>query len=75
MVAGSEFWISTLFLGFFVLFYIAIFAALVRILHRMGFSGWWSLMIFLWPVGLVLLAFSRWPSVDGCKCPAPRSAS
>ena len=74
MVPGSEFWINSIFLGFFVVFYVLIFVALVRILHRVGFSGWWSLMIFLWPVGLLMLAFSRWPAIDGCKCPVPGSA-
>jgi uncharacterized membrane protein YhaH (DUF805 family) len=75
MVPGSEYWISTIFFGFFLFFYIAIFVALVRILHRMGFSGWWSLMICLWPIGLFMLAFARWPAIDGCKCPVPSSAS
>lgn len=45
-------------------FYIAIFWFLIRILHRLGLSGWWSLFIFLWPIGLGMLAFSRWPAFD-----------
>jgi uncharacterized membrane protein YhaH (DUF805 family) len=44
--------------------YFSIFWFVVRILHRMGFSGWWSLMIFFWPIGLGMLAFSRWPAID-----------
>jgi hypothetical protein len=38
--------------------------ATVKILHRMGFSGWWTLMFGLWPIGLWLLAFNRWPALD-----------
>ncbi len=74
MVPGSDFWIGATGVGLVAVFYILIFFALVRVLHRLGFSGWWSLMIFLWPIGLLMLAFVRWPSVDGCKCPAPGSA-
>jgi uncharacterized membrane protein YhaH (DUF805 family) len=44
--------------------YIPLIWFIVRILRRMGFSGWWSLMLVLWPVGLGLLAFVRWPAVD-----------
>ena len=44
--------------------YGVIFWFIVRILRRMGFSGWWSLMLFIWPVGLGLLAFKRWPAMD-----------
>jgi uncharacterized membrane protein YhaH (DUF805 family) len=44
-----------------------------RILKRTGHSGWWSLMIFIPLVNLVgfwLLAFVKWPAVDG-KSPQP----
>ena len=37
---------------------------LVRILRRMGFSGWWALMIMLWPFGLMILARAKWPAFD-----------
>jgi lipopolysaccharide export LptBFGC system permease protein LptF len=40
-----------------------IFYCLVRILNKAGFSGWWSLMFFLWPVGLAMFAFSDWPAL------------
>jgi hypothetical protein len=39
-----------------------------RIVRRTGLSAWWSLLVFV-PlvnfVGLWLLAFVRWPAVDG----------
>jgi hypothetical protein len=37
----------------------------VRILHRMGLSGWWVLTMGLWPIMLPILATCRWPAVDG----------
>jgi hypothetical protein len=36
----------------------------IRILRRMGLSGWWIFMIFLWPIGLLMLAYSRWPAFE-----------
>lgn len=39
-----------------------------RILKRTGHSGWWSIIIFIPLVNLLgiwLLAFTRWPAVDG----------
>ena len=36
----------------------------IRILRRMGLSGWWIFMIFLWPFGLLMLAYSRWPAFE-----------
>jgi len=38
--------------------------SLVGILRRMGFSAWWLSMIGLWPIGLWMLAYNRWPAVD-----------
>lgn len=41
------------------------FWATVRVLHKMGYSGWWSLLTLLPPLPLVALwivAFSDWPS-------------
>jgi uncharacterized membrane protein YhaH (DUF805 family) len=40
----------------------------IRILHRMGYSGWWVLILLI-PFGgfvaLWILAFSRWPALEG----------
>jgi hypothetical protein len=36
----------------------------VRILHRMGWSGWWILPMGLWPIMLPILATCRWPARD-----------
>lgn len=47
----------------------AIFASVIsiaKILRRMGYSGWWSLLFFVWPisaVGLVKLAKASWPAL------------
>jgi uncharacterized membrane protein YhaH (DUF805 family) len=41
------------------------FWGLVRVLNKMGYSGWWSLLTFIPPLALVALwvmAFSDWPS-------------
>ncbi|MFD2262136.1 hypothetical protein ACFSM5_04500 [Lacibacterium aquatile] len=41
------------------------FWAFVRILNKMGYSGWWSLLTFIPPLSLVALwivAFADWPS-------------
>jgi hypothetical protein len=39
----------------------------VRIITRTGYSGWWSLLLFI-PVvnivGLWILAFVKWPAID-----------
>ncbi len=40
--------------------------AVVRILRRMGYSGWWSLLMFIWPlwiIGLVKLSKADWPAL------------
>jgi hypothetical protein len=58
-----------------VIVYFAIFFwPLVKILHRMGFSGWWTLLFFTGPgfiVALWLVAYSRWPAIDN---ESPRSS-
>jgi uncharacterized membrane protein YhaH (DUF805 family) len=40
------------------------FLALVRVLHRLGFSGWWSIVSVI-PIvnicALLALSFARWP--------------
>lgn len=36
----------------------------VRILHRMGLSGWWILLMGLWPIMLPILATCRWPAFE-----------
>jgi hypothetical protein len=39
----------------------------IKILHRMGYSGWWVLIGVISPlniIGLWYLAYSRWPSED-----------
>jgi hypothetical protein len=36
----------------------------VRILHRMGLSGWWILTMGLWPIMLPILATCRWPAFE-----------
>ena len=36
----------------------------VRILHRMGLSGWWILLMGAWPIMLPILATCRWPAFD-----------
>jgi hypothetical protein len=43
------------------------FLPIVRIVQRMGHSGWWSLLVFVPPlsvVGLWVLAYGRWPALD-----------
>lgn len=43
---------------------IALLAA-IRILRRMGLSGWWSLLIVFYPpIGLLVMAIRRWPAFD-----------
>jgi hypothetical protein len=47
-----------------VLYFFAVFWPLIRIMHRIGRSGWWSLLIITGPLGLWLLAYTRWPAID-----------
>lgn len=56
---------SLLFVAIFFPLLILWFWALVRVLNKMGYSGWWSLLTFIPPLALVALwvmAFSDWPS-------------
>ncbi len=43
---------------------------IIRILHRTGHSGWWSILYFIpigsW-IGLWLLAYANWPKTDAEK--------
>jgi len=46
--------------------------AAVRILHKTGHSGWWTLLSFIPIVNFVAywqLAFARWPKVDDVSKP------
>ena len=52
----------------FVIFFVVILGfPIARILTRMGYSKWWTIVYFL-PfaniVGTWILAYSRWPAVD-----------
>jgi uncharacterized membrane protein YhaH (DUF805 family) len=54
-------WLQILILG---LFFIAFIFPIFRILKRIGFSGWWAVLVIvpLVPlVGLWVLAFIKWP--------------
>ena len=53
------------------IFAIAILVAMlypyVRIIRRAGYSGWWSLIMFVPIVNIVMLwvfAFAKWPAID-----------
>jgi hypothetical protein len=53
-----------------IVFYFLIFFPLVKILHRTGHSGWWSVLAVMGPgliVGLWLFAYCRWPAFDRPK--------
>jgi uncharacterized membrane protein YhaH (DUF805 family) len=54
--------------GFVLVVVLAMFAVFfwswVRILHRMGLSGWWILLMGFWPIMLPILATCRWPALD-----------
>jgi uncharacterized membrane protein YhaH (DUF805 family) len=47
-----------------VVIFFVFFWSWVRILHRMGLSGWWILLMGLWPIMLPILATCRWPAFD-----------
>ena len=53
--------------SFFLLPIIISLGAIVKILRRAGFNGWWVLLIFV-PIfnvlGLWYFAFGRWPALD-----------
>jgi hypothetical protein len=46
-------------LNFFVVFW-----PLIKIMHRIGRSGWWSLLILTGHLGIWLLAYTRWPAIE-----------
>ncbi len=52
-------------LAMIVAWYWLLLRPLIRIIQRIGFSGWWALLIFL-PLGNVIrlwiLAYGRWPA-------------
>jgi uncharacterized membrane protein YhaH (DUF805 family) len=47
--------------------FLLVFWPVLKILRRIGRSGWWSLLAFAWPLGLYLLAYTRWPAIDPPK--------
>ena len=50
-----------------IVYFFLIFWPLVRIMHRIGRSGWWSLLVLAGPgfiIGLWLMAYSRWPTIE-----------
>jgi len=57
-----------------VLLYFAVvittFIAMIRVIQRAGYSGWWILVSFVPVVNLIAFwyfAFARWPAIDGKK--------
>ena len=54
--------------GLFVIFLVAALSIpIARILTRIGYSKWWTIVYFI-PfvniIGIWILAYSRWPAVD-----------
>jgi hypothetical protein len=50
-----------------IVFWAIVLFPTVKILHRMGFSGWWSPLIltgFGMVVALWVLAYVRWPATN-----------
>jgi uncharacterized membrane protein YhaH (DUF805 family) len=50
-----------------IVYFFLIFWPAVRIMHRIGRSGWWSLLILARPgaiIGLWLMAYARWPAIE-----------
>jgi len=64
--------------AFIILIVAANLMAIVRILRRMGYSGWWSLISFL-PVinviGLWVLSRLPWPNCDRGRNSAAQTSS
>jgi hypothetical protein len=57
--------------GLIVIFFIvALSIPIARILTRIGYSKWWTLVYFI-PfvniIGIWILAYSRWPAVDRAR--------
>jgi uncharacterized membrane protein YhaH (DUF805 family) len=51
-----------------VVFLLIYFIPLVKILHKAGYSGWWSVLILVPILNLVMLyvfAFADWPALRG----------
>jgi uncharacterized membrane protein YhaH (DUF805 family) len=50
--------------GFIILY----FAAIIRILQKAGYSGWWCLIVFVPVMNVIMFyvfAFSTWPVLRG----------
>ena len=52
----------------------------VRVLHKVGRSGWWCLLLFVPVVNIVMVwvfAFARWPALEvaGAAAPSPAGPS
>jgi len=58
--------ISFAIIGFLLELFL-VFWPVVKILRRIGRSGWSSLLIFALPIGLWLLAYTRWRAIDPPK--------
>ncbi len=64
-MGGLSIWHWVLFVAIIWLA-VANWIAIVRILHRTGYSGWWSLLAFIPIVNVIALwrfAKARWPAV------------
>ena len=56
------------FVVYAIVVYFLILLPVFKILRRIGRSAWWSLLaLFFWPLGLYLLAYTRWPAIDPPK--------
>jgi len=61
----------TIWQGLFVIFLVvALSVPIARILTRIGYSKWWTIVYFI-PfvniIGIWILAYSRWPAVDRAR--------
>ncbi len=59
---------------FVLMFLVIYFVAIIHILHRLGYSGWWSILSvipFVNAVGLLALAYARWPNGEALNAPMP----
>ena len=50
-----------------IVVFFLVFLPVIRIMRRIGRSAWWSLFVFAWPLGLWLVAYTRWPAIDPPK--------
>lgn len=49
-----------------LLLFVLLIWLLVRILHKAGYSGWWTLLLFLPAVNIIMVwafAFAKWPNL------------